>query len=46
VIFAEAMSAERLAAGTLKVQADGVYQHQIKPRKQIAPLRKQPLSRS
>src|SRR5262245_17481813 len=41
VILAEAVAAERLPTRTLKVQAGGVHEHQVEPRKQIAPIRKQ-----
>jgi hypothetical protein len=41
LILAEAVSTKRLPARSLKVQAGGVHEHQIKPREQIAPIRKQ-----
>src|SRR5271166_3826740 len=40
MILAVAVLAQRLAAGTLKVQAGGVHEH---PREQIAPMCEQPL---
>src|SRR5271166_514944 len=43
MILAVAVLAQRLAAGTLKVQAGGVHEHQVEPREQIAPMCEQPL---
>ncbi len=43
MILAVAVPAQRLSAGALEVQAGGVHEHQVKPRKQIAPMREQSL---
>jgi hypothetical protein len=43
MILAVAMLAQRLAAGTLEGQAGAVHEHQLEPREQVAPMRKQSL---
>ena len=43
VILGIAMLAQRLAAGTFKVETGGVHEHQVELAEQVAPLGKQPL---
>ena len=43
VVLAVAVLAQRLPASTLEVEAGRIHEHQIEPREQVAPMRKQPL---
>jgi len=43
MVLAVAVLAQRLPASTLEVEAGRIHEHQIEPREQVAPMRKQPL---